>query len=231
MRHDSILQAAAIAVAAFSAVSCAQEPPAPPDWIAKTGPSVWNFDLDPAGAVAAGWRIAETNAGGTPASWAGVDSGDPAAPGNVFALTQSANSGQTYNLAIAEDSVYRDVDLTVRLRADSGDEDQGGGPIWRCIDENNYYICRVNPLEENFRVYKVVQSKRTELASAKAFTRTGEWCTIRVTMIGNAIECFLDGESMLEVSDTTFPGPGLIGLWTKADAATSFDDVSVAPAE
>ena len=63
------------------------------------------------------------------------------------------------------------------------------------------------------------------------FRGAGEWCAIRVRMVGAAIECYLDDELLLEVTDATFPGPGLIGLWTKADAATSFDDINVAPAD
>lgn len=210
-------------------VSCGQVPPPPPDWPVTATPTEWNFDETPLGSVPAGWRVAETNGRGTPATWAVVEAGQDG--GQAFGVTQTDNSGGTFNLAIAQEAVYGDLDLTVRVRPDRGEEDQGGGPVWRCIDENNYYVCRFNPLESNFRVYKVVQGKRSQLDSARTDAPAGEWSTLRVTMEGPEIRCYLDGELLLEVSDTTFPGAGLAGLWTKADAATTFDDLEVKPLE
>ena len=229
MRWFGLLSCVSALLAALT--SCAQEPPPPPDWEPKTEASTWDFESDTPGALPAGWRLGTTNPGDGEAEWAVVESTDPNAPGKAFAVTSSTNTGQAYNVAVAEDSVYDHVDLSVRVRADAGEEDQGGGPIWRCIDPNNYYICRFNPLEENFRVYKVINGKRTQLESTPEFTGAGEWVTIRVRMVGDAIECYIDGVLALEATDETLPGPGKIGLWTKADAATSFDDLTAAPAQ
>jgi hypothetical protein len=154
---------------------------------------------------------------------------DPAAPSkpNVLAITSTANKGSTYNLALAQGTSYQDLDLTVKVRANTGEIDQGGGPIWRAKDGDNYYICRWNPLEDNFRVYKVVNGKRQQLASAETDVAADAWHTLRITMRGAHIECYLDGQKLLEGDDGTIPGPGMIGLWTKADAATAFDDLLV----
>jgi hypothetical protein len=185
------------------------------------------FDRDSVGRIPARWAIAQTNPGKTLAAWEVI--ADPTAPSkpNVLALTKTENVRHTYNLAIADRTLFKDLDLSVSLKGVSGKEDQGGGPIWRCIDENNYYICRINPLETNFRVYKVVNAKRTQLQSAEVITKSGQWYTLRVLMVGNHIECYLDGEKMLDVTDDTFTGAGKVGLWTKADAATCFDDLTV----
>ncbi len=182
----------------------------------------WNFDKDEVDKPVAGWRIAQTRGGDKPAKW--LVAAEASAPGkpNVLKVETSADD-QTFNLLIAEKPSFKDVDLRVMLRADSGKADQGGGLLWRCKDENHYYVCRVNPLEGNFRVYKVEGGKRTQLKSADVETKSGEWYEVRAVMLANKIECFLDGKRLLEAVDDTFKDAGGIGLWTKADASCSFD--------
>jgi Prokaryotic N-terminal methylation motif len=105
-------------------------------------------------------------------------------------------------------------------------DDQGGGLIWRAKDKNNYYIARYNPLEDNFRVYKVERGKRTMFKNAD-IPHTPGWHTLRVTMRGTHIDCFYDGKKYLECDDTTFPDTGMIGLWSKADAQSHFDELTL----
>ncbi|MGD8453131.1 MAG: hypothetical protein PVJ57_15035 [Phycisphaerae bacterium] len=189
--------------------------------------SEWRFDEAPVGKVPEGWSIRQTQPAKQLATWEVAADAKAATPPNVLALTRTVNEGRAFNLAVADDSWYTDVDLTVSVKAVSGKEDQGGGPIWRCQDENNYYICRFNPLEANFRVYKVVAGERKQLESVKIETEAGRWYTVGVRMVGNQIECLLDGEKLLSATDDTFAGPGMVGLWTKADAVTSFDNLKV----
>ena len=114
--------------------------------------------------------------------------------------------------------------IRVSFKAVKGKIDQGGGPVWRYQDENNYYIARMNPLEDNFRVYKVVKGKRTQLGTSDAKAPAGKWHAIRVVQKGNRIQCYLNGKRHLDVKDDTFTNRGKVGLWTKADAVTSFDN-------
>ncbi len=190
--------------------------------------AAWNFDQDRADKVPPGWIIRETNSSGKPATWKVIPERTAFSQPNAFCLTQTQNVGKTYNLALAEKTSYADLDMTVRVKGNTGKEDQGGGLVWRAADENNYYVCRMNPLETNFRVYKVVDGKRTQLQSAEVETKTGQWYAVRVIMIGDHIMCLLEGEKLLDVRDTTFDKAGMIGLWTKADAASCFDDLVVA---
>lgn len=186
-----------------------------------------NFDKEPVGKLPANWLIKHTGNTKKPAIWEVVaDDSAPSLP-NVLALTKSENEDAIFNLLILDKSSFKDIDISVKLKAVSGKVDQGGGVIWRCKDENNYYICRLNPLESNFRVYKVENGKRTQFASAKVEAQEGKWYTLRVTMTGTDIACYLDGQKLLEAKDETFPNAGMIGLWTKADAATAFDDLEV----
>jgi len=190
----------------------------------------WNFDKDEAGKMPAGWRVSETKGSGKTGKWTvAADDSSPSKP-NVLKLETKADDS-TFNLLIAEKTSFKDLDLRAKVKAISGNEDQGGGLIWRAIDANNYYICRINPLEENFRVYKVVDGKRSQIQSEKIETKTGQWYEVRAVMTGDHIECFVDGKPYLHAHDDTFKEAGMVGLWTKADASSVFDNIAVyAPA-
>src|SRR6185312_9085510 len=119
----------------------------------------------------------------------------------------------------------KDVDLSVRLKAVAGETDQGGGLVWRAKDAQNYYLARYNPLEDNYRLYKVIDGKRTMFLNADIKHSAG-WHDLRVTMNGKRIECYYDGKKYLEYEDESLPEAGRIGLWTKADAQSQFDDLT-----
>ena len=116
------------------------------------------------------------------------------------------------------------------VKAREGREDQGGRVIWRAQDSNNYYIARWNPLDDNLRLYYVKDGSRRMLVSAEASLSPDRWHTLAIGHEGSHIEVYLNGQRLLEAEDSTFANAGGVGLWTKADAATSFDDFSVKPA-
>ena len=170
--------------------------------------------------------------GELPKGWVTSKTGE--GPGSVWkvledkkgkkVLAQTSNEGpnRIFNLCVAENTSFTDIDLTVAFKAKAGKLDQGGGPVWRYKDANNYYIARMNPLEDNYRVYKVVAGRRTQLGSVDIKIPSGEWHTLRVVHKADHIQCYLDDKSYLDVKDDTFKDAGKIGLWTKADAQTYF---------
>jgi hypothetical protein len=190
----------------------------------KTGEKhekTWSFDGDKAGETAKGFskEVGE---------WKVV--ADDSAPSKPNVLAQTAkNSGSTFNLILVADPKYKDVEVSVKMKAIAGDEDRGGGLVWRAKDAKNYYIARFNPLEDNYRVYKVVDKKRIQLASADIKATPG-WHTLKVEMVGNHIEGYFDGKKHLDVKDDTFKEAGRLGLWSKADAQSHFDDLKAAEA-
>jgi hypothetical protein len=178
----------------------------------------WNFDSDSVGAIAKGF----TNDFG---AWQVI--GDPSAPSRPNVLAQTAkNASADFNVTLMSSTSYKDVDLAVKVKAVAGRIDQGGGLVWRAKDSKNYYIARYNPLEDNFRVYKVADGRRTEFQSA-TIKHVDGWHTLRVTMAGDHIECYYDGKKYLDVRDSSFSDAGKMGLWTKADAQSHFDDLTV----
>lgn len=148
---------------------------------------------------------------------------------NNVVAQQSINSGSCYNLLVLDKIGYKDFTASAKIKAISGEEDQGGGLVWRYIDKNNYYIARYNPLENNLRFYSVVNGNRKELKSLDSDIKSGEWFTMTIEMNENKITCSLNGIKLIETSDDTFKSAGLIGLWTKADAVTYFDDLKITP--
>ncbi|MCI0458675.1 MAG: DUF1080 domain-containing protein [Gemmataceae bacterium] len=174
-----------------------------------------------------GWKVARTGAG-EGSAWKVV--ADPTAPSKTgVVLAQVAESpASTFNLCVADGTSYQDVEVKVAFKSVKGETDQGGGVMWRYVDANNYYVARYNPLEKNFRVYKVVAGKRTQLESKRDIeVKAGEWHTLSVKMVGNKIECALNGTKHLEANDDAFAKAGAVGVWTKADAHTYFDDLQV----
>lgn len=145
-------------------------------------------------------------------------------------VAQSAeNEGDYFNLLVLDKLKYQDLRITVKLKAVAGNEDQGGGLVWRYIDNNNYYIARFNPLEHNFRVYRVVNGNRKQLKSVDSDIKAGIWFTMTIEMKGNIVICFLNSKKLIEATDDTFKSSGNIGLWTKADAVTYFEDLIIKP--
>jgi hypothetical protein len=174
----------------------------------------WTFDDDEAGVIAKGftndvgeWKVAASDHG--------------------KALAQLAkNPNAVFNITLISDTHAKDVDLTVRMKAISGELDQGGGLVWRAKDAKNYYLARFNPLEDNYRLYHVVDGKRTQLENVD-ITHSDGWHTLRVSMRGDEITCYYDGKKYLEAKDSTFTEAGKIGLWSKADAQSQFDDLTL----
>lgn len=187
----------------------------------------WTFDDALPGQVPVGVRVVETGGTGTPATWAVVaDESAPTKP-HAFGVTESRNTKKTYNLALFEGTEHADVDLQVMVKAISGQLNQGGGPIWRVKDPSNYYIARWDPVEDNAYLYVVQSGHRTALATIDIELDHEAWHALRVVAEGSRIELFIDDEPVLTVEDSSLTEPGMIGLWTKSDAATLFDDLSV----
>ena len=147
----------------------------------------------------------------------------------VVSKSSGNNSGGNFNLLILGSPKYKNLRMSVKIKAISGEEDQGGGLIWRYADRNNYYIARANPLERDFRLYRVINGKREQFESANVTFKPGEWFTISIEMNDNLIKCFLNGKEEIEYKDddNTFTGEGNVGLWTKADAVSYFDDLMI----
>jgi hypothetical protein len=178
---------------------------------------VWNFDSDAAGGSPAGfaavlgdWTVA-------------ADATAPSLP-NVLRQTGAFGSGDFPRIFVTDVS-FADLSVSVRCRPESGSTDEACGLMFRLVDEDNYFITRANALEGNVRLYKVVGGARLQIGSAAAPVTAGEWHTLAATACGSALTVSWDGAALISLDDATFAG-GKIGLWTKADSVTAFDDLT-----
>lgn len=206
--------------------SVAAQPAAPP--APTAGRTVFDFDREKPGALPVGWKAEGTQQHGPVATWSVSADGTAPSKPNVLALTNAQQgSDDTFNLCWTDRVRFQDGRVELALKAVSGEVDQGGGPIWRVQDKNNYYICRANPLESNLRVYYVKDGARKQLATASIEIPSGTWMTIAIEHRGSRIVCFLNGAKLLEATDEHLPAAGGVGVWTKADSLAHFDDLVV----
>ena len=190
-----------------------------------------DFTQDPVGQIPKGFEFGLTAKAGRPGRWV------VQAEGNDKYLVQldDDRTGSRFPVAVVADLSFTDGDVSVRFKPVSGRTDQAAGLVWRYQDENNYYLVRANALENNVVLYKVQNGKRTDLP-VKGAGRTygkpstvpsGRWGTLRVVVRGPLFEVYHDGSKLYEVEDTAFTRAGKVGVWTKADSVTYFDDLTV----
>jgi Domain of Unknown Function (DUF1080) len=187
---------------------------------------VYNFDSDTPGQLPAKFHTARTGSGAE-SKWAVI--ADPTAPSkpNVVAQTSTDQTDYRFPLLIADEGSFQDLELSVRFKAVSGNVDRAAGLVFRLKDPNNYYVVRANALENNYRLYHLVNGRRRQFAGANFKVTSGEWHELRVEAKGNKITCYYDGVKKIEASDDTFKDAGKVALWTKADSVTYFDDLKV----
>jgi hypothetical protein len=210
----------ALAGAAFVTLPLLTEPAA-----MAQAPATIDFELAALGA--AGACTPGLTAGGGPVDWRIVEDVDAPAGGHVLAQLSSDRTGNRFPVCVFAAPEAADVAITVAFRAVSGTVDQAAGVMVRVIDENNYYVARANALEDNVRLYKVVDGVRTQLAGANTPVVPGIWQTLGIRIEGNMIEVLFNGDPLFATQDETFASSGRTGVWTKADSVTYFDKVEI----
>jgi hypothetical protein len=178
------------------------------------------FDDATPGAPPPGWTATKTGSGSP--KWVVV--ADDTAPSKPNVLKQSGEA--TYPVCIKEDTSLKDGFVEVKFKPVSGKEDQAGGVIWRAKDADNYYIARANALEDNVTIYHTIQGKRVSFKNVDMRVKSGEWHTLRVDFAVNKFIVTFDGKKVIEATDESFADAGKVGVWTKADSVTLFDDFS-----
>ena len=197
-----------------------------------------DFEKDSPGGSPRGFGVAQTGPGADPRWVIEEDASAPAGP-RVLVQRSADETRSRFPLAIYDGARFGDGTVSVRFKAIAGRVDQAAGLVWRSRDPNNYYLVRANALEGNVVLYKVEGGKRSDLKPVdaglfaygkKAPVRSGAWQELRVEVGGDLFRVFLDGSHLFDVRDATFAEPGKVGLWTKADSVTAFDDLQVAAA-
>jgi hypothetical protein len=190
-----------------------------------------DFSDDAVGLAPEGFEFGHTAKVGTPGRWIVQAEGT----NKYLAQTDADSTRARFPVAVVRDISAAEVDLSVRFKPISGRVDQAAGLVWRFQNEDNYYIVRANALENNVVLYKVESGKRTDLPvkgqgrtyGSKAEVPSGQWSTLRVVANGRLFEVYFNGTRLYDVEDATFTQAGKVGVWTKADSVTHFDDLTV----
>jgi len=190
-----------------------------------------DFEQDVVSQPPKGFVFGLTRKIGTPGRWLVQQDG-----GNKYLAQLDADrTNARFPVAVLSDVMASDIDLSVRFRPVSGRVDQAGGLVWRFQDEDNYYLVRANALEGNVVLYKVKNGRRTDLPvkgegrtyGKKTQVPSGQWSTLRLVAAGSTFTVHFNGTKLYDVDDSTFTRPGRVGVWTKADSVTQFDDLTV----
>jgi hypothetical protein len=194
------------------------------------------FDQALPGQLPPDWAVAMTHAGAPP-RWEIVRDESAPSPPNVLAQLSRDRTAGRFPLAIWNRVLLQDGEVSIAFKPVDGSIDQAAGIVWRYQDPNNYYIVRANALENNVVLYKVENGVRTSIApkglpsrsyGVKHLIPSGRWNNLKVTFTGASFTVFLNQERLFEADDATFQKPGKIGLWTKADSITYFDNLTIA---
>jgi hypothetical protein len=186
----------------------------------------WNFDREEPGTLPREFSIGTMFDGRPAGDWQVLATDRAKSPPHVLAQLMGKGAEHAYKLALIKEVIAADLNLEVSFLPIQGRADMGGGLIWRAVDDRNYYLARANPLEQNIRVYRVVKGVRHLLENFNQTITLKQWHTVRVTHQGCRVNIYYDDKQVLDLCDKTFRA-GMIGLWTKSDAVTYFDDLQL----
>jgi hypothetical protein len=189
---------------------------------------VWTFDDDPPERLPPKFQVGTLFDGRPAGEWKILQTEAAKTGAHVLGQLMGKGAEHAYKVLLTQGTTATDLDVQVSFLPISGKADMGGGLIWRAADDRNYYLARANPLEQNIRLYRVVKGVRHMLNNFDQTIDVRHWHTLRVVNRGCRIEVFYDEKRVIDLCDHTFTH-GQVGLWTKSDAVTYFDDLRFQP--
>jgi hypothetical protein len=187
---------------------------------------IWTFDEGLPKTLPAEFQVGTLFDGRPAGEWNVLDTDRAKSPPHVLAQLLGKGAEHAYKTVLINGTKASDLELEVSFLPIDGKADMGGGLIWRATDDRNYYLTRANPLEQNIRIYRVVKGVRHLLKNFDQIIDVRQWHTLRVSMKGCQVQVVFDGKEVFDLCDRTF-STGQVGLWTKSDAVTYFDDLKL----
>ncbi len=188
---------------------------------------LWTFDTDAPGTLPSDFVVGTLFDGRPAGEWKVVEASTAPSHPHVLGQLMGKGAEHAYKVVLINGTMSSNLDLEVSLLPVEGKADMGGGLIWRAADDRNYYLTRANPLEQNIRIYRVVKGVRQMLKNFDQIIDVRRWHTLRVTMRGCRAQVFFDEQQVFDLCDDAFKEHGRVGLWTKSDAVTYFDNLKL----
>jgi len=192
---------------------------------APPSPAALDFEGEPPGSLPA--LLESVLSGhGLPPRWIVVSD----AGGARLRQDAADRTGIRFPMALVRDFAARDVAASVRFRFVGGAQDRAAGVVLRYRDPGNYLVARCNAVEGDLRIFRTANGVRRTLPGAIVRAEIGDeaWHTLTFRAEGPKLTATVDGKATATSYDT-FLGAGRVGLWTKSDAVSDFDDLSFAP--
>jgi len=193
---------------------------------AKSAPHMWTFDNEPPKTLPSEFKIGTLFDGRPAGEWKVLQTDRAKSPSHVLGQFMAKGAEHAYKNVLIDGTKSSDIELEVSFLPIDGKADMGGGLIWRATDDRNYYLIRANPLEQNVRIYRVVKGVRQMLRNFDQIIDVRQWHTLRVITNECRVQVYFDEQQVFDLCDETF-STGLVGLWTKSDAVTYFDDLNL----
>lgn len=192
----------------------------------ENAPQVWTFDNDPQKTLPSEFQIGSLFDGRPAGEWKVLHTDQAKSPPGILGQLMRKGAEHAYRTVLINGTTASNLELSVSFLPIDGKADMGGGLIWRAIDDRNYYLARANPLEQNIRIYRVVKGVRQMLKNFDHIIDVRQWHTLRVITKGCEVQVSFDDKQVFDLCDETF-STGRVGLWTKSDAVTYFDDLKL----
>lgn len=193
---------------------------------AGDSPRAWTFDAGLPGTLPPDFVVGTLFDGRPAGEWKILQTDRAKSPPHVLGQLMGKGAEHAYKTVFIHGTRASDLELQVAFLPIEGKADMGGGLIWRATDDRNYYLARANPLEQNIRIYRVTKGVRHLLMNFDQIIEVKQWHTLRMTHHGCRIHVFYDEKPVFDLCDQTFAS-GRVGLWTKSDAVTYFDDLKL----
>jgi hypothetical protein len=197
----------------------------------KAKETKWTFEDAKVGTVPKGWIAGVTGSKkGKAPRWEVIKDDDR----SVLAQLEAGGANGDFPVCIKQASSFKDGTVSVRFKAISGNVDQAGGVVYRAKDKDNFYIARANALENNVSFYVTRDGKRKTIKYWDDIeVGLGKWHELKVEANGSKFKVWLNGKLVGEIADSekTFVNAGMVGVWTKADSVTYFDNITVRNAD
>jgi hypothetical protein len=186
----------------------------------------WNFDSLSSGTLPDGFRLGRLYDGRPAGDWQVLGTADAVSAPHVLAQLSDKGTEHAYKMVLIDGTESSNLELSVSFRSVAGKGDMGGGLIWRAMDDRNYYLTRANPLEQNIRLYRMDRGVRKMIANRDQSIDVRQWHRLRVVTQGCQIQVFYDDMPVFDQCDQSL-SQGKIGLWTKSDAVSYFDNLQL----
>lgn len=198
--------------------------------VSRAAGTTWSFEADDVGASPKGFVFGTTGSGQS-GQWIVRAEVDAPSGAHVLAQVSTDRTDYRFPVAVALTPLVRDAVVSVRCKMISGEVDQACGLVVRYRDERHYYIARANALEQNVRFYKVVDGTRQQLAGWRGAVTQGVWHELTIQAQEDRFTILWNGQPVLDATDQTLQDAGQVGVWTKADSVTYYDDLRIEPVE